>query len=336
MPGQDAPDVSGRVAMLENQVQALNNQVASLEAMDYELQQQIDALRSGLQPNVVWDEAIDGDFPDTSSTLVIPLSSGSNIVIGSMLQGPPEDGIDVFSVEVPTGFQLSGIVVNALETVSGGGNVTVNLPDWTGVWGANWGTSAIQVGDDLFVDHANRFRDGFAAPLGPGTFKIDLRTFGAPALNVYQLNFVVEPSDIIWFEATNGDFPDTSSTLVIPLSSGSNIVIGSMLQGPPEDGIDVFSVEVPTGFQLSGIVVNALETVSGGGNVTVNLPDWTGVWGANWGTSAIQVGDDLFVDHANRFRDGFAAPLGPGTFKIDLRTFGAPALNLYQLDFVVQ
>ena len=339
-PGQDAPDVSGRVATLEAQVQTLNTQIASLEAMDDELQQQIDSLRGRLQPNVVWDEAIDGDFGDTSSTQVIPLSSGSNVVMGSMVQGPPEDGIDVFHVEVPSGFQLSGIVVKALERVDNGGNISINLPlpDHTPIWSANWMTSNIQVGDDLFVDHAGRFWDGFAAPLGPGTFKIDLRTFGAPALNVYQIDFVVEPSDIIWFEATDGDFGDTSSTQVIPLSSGSNVVMGSMVQGPPEDGIDVFHVEVPSGFQLSGIVVKALERVDNGGNISINLPlpDHTPIWSANWMTSNIQVGDDLFVDHADRFWDGWGAPLGAGTYKVDLRTFGEPALNFYQLDFVVQ
>lgn len=192
-PGEDAPDVTGRVAALEAEVQAMQAQIGSLEATDSSLQQQIDALRGRLLPDVVWDEAIDGDFGDISSTTVIPLSSGSSVVVGSMINDP-EDGIDVFHVEIPAGFQLSGIVVQALQRVSDGGNVAINLPlpDHTPIWAANWMTSNIVVGDDLFVDHADQFWAGFGAPLGPGTYKVDLRTFGAPALNEYRLEFVVE------------------------------------------------------------------------------------------------------------------------------------------------
>lgn len=169
---------------MENLAGNLTAEISGLEA-------EVDALQTvveGSLGSLLWAESINGDF-DSAPTPQLELSAGVNRIVGSMTNTGPEDGIDVFSIVVPADLQLTGVIVASLDDVDSGGNIFISTGGEV-IWSANWATSNIRVGDDLLTDHSDMFSVGAGEPLDSGTYVLDLRTLGAPALDLYELEFV--------------------------------------------------------------------------------------------------------------------------------------------------
>jgi hypothetical protein len=170
--------------------------------------------------NLVYNEAVNGDLSgDSLNPTILNLSAGSNQIIGSTTGNPNLDR-DFFTFTIPSGRQLSQIILanyagldnvapnQGFLAVQAGSQITslTNTPPLLGaaLIGAAPGT---QVGDNVLdnlgasntVPINNNFFVGFdSGTLGAGTYTFWIQeTVGG--IQNYNLDFVVvpEPSTII-------------------------------------------------------------------------------------------------------------------------------------------
>jgi len=159
---------------------------------------------------VVFDEATDGDLStDPLAPTGLDLNVGSNIVSGTVTnQG---DTRDFFTFEIGAGESLTGIFLLDYTDVDSGGNGdrgfihideggTSVVPSG-GTAGEFLGGSHLDRGlipDENFnvlerLAGAPQGGTGFIAPLGPGTYTINVQQTG-PELTAYALDLVVVPA----------------------------------------------------------------------------------------------------------------------------------------------
>lgn len=159
---------------------------------------------------VVFDEATDGDLStDPLAPTGLDLNVGSNIVSGTVTnQG---DTRDFFTFEIGAGESLTGIFLLDYTDVDSGGNGDrgfihideggASVVPSGGTAGEFLGGSHLDRGlipDENFnvlerLAGAPQGGTGFIAPLGPGTYTINVQQTG-PELTAYALDLVVVPA----------------------------------------------------------------------------------------------------------------------------------------------
>ena len=159
---------------------------------------------------VVFDEATDGDLStDPLAPTGLDLNVGSNIVSGTVTnQG---DTRDFFTFEIGAGESLTGIFLLDYTDVDSGGNGdrgfihidegNTSVVPSGGTAGEFLGGSHLDRGlipDENFnvlerLAGAPQGGTGFTAPLGPGTYTINVQQTG-PELTAYALDLVVVPA----------------------------------------------------------------------------------------------------------------------------------------------
>ncbi len=155
------------------------------------------------QAGVVWNEASSADLSnDGLSPTSLLIGTGSNIVLG--ITGNTGQGIDrdYFSITVPSGSELTSIMLLPNTFVSGGSSFIgiQNGPQLTvspeGVGAENLlgfaHYSNDQIGTDLLpIIHIVPATIGFSSALSSGTYSVWVQETGGPA--AYGLDFVVTP-----------------------------------------------------------------------------------------------------------------------------------------------
>ncbi|HVU88474.1 MAG TPA: PEP-CTERM sorting domain-containing protein [Pirellulales bacterium] len=157
----------------------------------------------------VWNESINGDLSnDRLAPTAIAVAVGSNDVIGSVV-GNPSD-LDYFTINVPTGDELSQLVLESFTSTDQRGFIGVqhgttftesasapnvaNLLGWT-----HFGPGAGNVGLDILPGMGQGpGAQGFTAPLAAGSYTFWVQQLGA--LTNYDFNFVVKatPEPATW------------------------------------------------------------------------------------------------------------------------------------------
>ena len=168
------------------------------------------ALTASAQAATVWDETVDGDLStDPLTPTPVAIALGSNTVSGSV--AAPADTRDYFTFTIPAGQILTGIFLIDWTDVTSGGDGN------TGFMHIDDGTSSVIPSGATALDflggsHLDRFTFplttdnvltalaaaaaggvGFATPLGPGDYTINVQQTGPP-LTAYTLDLVITPT----------------------------------------------------------------------------------------------------------------------------------------------
>ncbi|HLX70562.1 MAG TPA: CRISPR-associated protein Cas5 [Verrucomicrobiae bacterium] len=169
-----------------------------------------------LHASIIWDESVNGDLSnDGSSPTALLLSGGVNAVLGTAGGTDKQDWV---SVTVPTGFELSTLVLAAYSSTDVQGFIGVGMgPNFTNsvnspssyLGYSHFGTGAANgalaptnlVGADILSIMGNNVVDspgsqGFTPPLSQGTYTFLIQQLGAST--TYEFDFgvtaVPEPS----------------------------------------------------------------------------------------------------------------------------------------------
>lgn len=159
---------------------------------------------AGAQAATVWDEATNGDLSgDGSAPTLLVTGFGSNLVFGDT----GGSDYDIFSIEVPVGAVLSGVVLQPGTTVAGGvsflaleagGQFTQPLPLASAVGLLGWthydeGLIGVNLLPSLGTPRAGS--TGFAGPLPVGSYTFFVQdTSGSPSFGFdLQISPVPEP-----------------------------------------------------------------------------------------------------------------------------------------------
>jgi len=159
---------------------------------------------AGAQAATVWDEAVNGDLSgDGSVPTRLATAIGSNVVFG--ITGGPD--YDIFSIDVPLGAVLSGVVLQPGSTVAGGvsfialeagGQFTLPLPLSAAAGLLGWthydqGLIGVNLLPSFGVPRAGS--SGFSGPLPSGSYTFLVQdTSGAPNYGFdLQISAVPEP-----------------------------------------------------------------------------------------------------------------------------------------------
>jgi hypothetical protein len=160
---------------------------------------------------VLWNESVNGDLSNVqASPNMFTLSSGVNAVIGSVGTGDTQDWL---TLTVPTGFQLSSVVLAAYQSTDLQGFTGFSTdPVFTGsvnspgsyLGYAHFGTAAANgslpvanlTGVDILPIMANPLADpgsiGFTDPLQAGTYAFLIQQLGATTS--YEFDYTVTPT----------------------------------------------------------------------------------------------------------------------------------------------
>ena len=168
------------------------------------------AVTAAAQADIVHDEAIDGDLstdPNAPTALAFPV--GISTITGSM--SAPSDTRDYFTFTIGAGQSLTGIFLTDYIDLDFGGNGNrgfIHIDDGaTRVVPSGATAGDFQGGSHLdravFPDASINVLDalaaapqggvGFLAPLGPGTYTINVQQTG-PQNTGYTLDFQVVPA----------------------------------------------------------------------------------------------------------------------------------------------
>ena len=156
-----------------------------------------------------WNEAVDGDLSDDpSAPTAVVLTSGSNMIDGSVTSTVPADTRDYITFTIPPGQSLLAITQNSWFDIPGGGpgntgyialaaGSTSLIPDavnGSSFLGGNHITAADDGGNILpGLAAATLAGTGFSLPLASGTYTFHVQQTG-PQTSGYSLNFVVGTS----------------------------------------------------------------------------------------------------------------------------------------------
>jgi hypothetical protein len=135
--------------------------------------------------DVIWDEYVDGELSgDPLNPTPLDLTIGGNTIIGFIGSEGVIDpsGYDAFTFTIEPGEMLETVIVDAYAPE---GNTTgFQVWDWPAdVQISTTSFSPDDIGFDILAD--------MNGPIGPGTYKIELREFGN--VQDYQLTFNLAP-----------------------------------------------------------------------------------------------------------------------------------------------
>ncbi|MEM9478839.1 MAG: PEP-CTERM sorting domain-containing protein [Verrucomicrobiota bacterium] len=157
---------------------------------------------------VVYDEGASGDLSsDNLSPTPIVLLPGSNDILGTTTSSPLDR--DFFTVTVPTGFELTQVILETYQPTGGNlqsffgleiGNQITSVVDSSTLlgWLLVGFQPGIQEGDDVLDDLAAGafFTTPFSIPLGPGDYTFWYQETNGPTAYGFDLDVqpIPEPS----------------------------------------------------------------------------------------------------------------------------------------------
>lgn len=156
---------------------------------------------SAASAQVFWNESVDGDLSDNRlNPTAVTLALGDNRLLGVV--GPGD--LDYLRITLPAGLFLSGIILEAYESVDQAAFIAVqegtiftetNLnPEVSNLLGyALFGPAWVPVGEDLLPEMAVApGAIGFTPPLTAANYTFWIQQTGDPT--TYTMNFVVIPT----------------------------------------------------------------------------------------------------------------------------------------------
>lgn len=201
---------------------------------------------SAASADVVYDEAVDGDFSaDANAPTVVNVSSGNNTVVFTTDQ--EGDDRDIFTFNVAEGFELTGVVLDIFDTNSknpqnlgfigfSAGDVLgfdPDAPNPTALLGYAL-VYASESGSDIFsIMASGGGSQGYDGPLGAGDY-----TFWAqetsPTSDDWRVTLVINEVQVPCIGDLNEDGTVNGADLGLFLSSWGTSPCGADLNG---DGI---------------------------------------------------------------------------------------------------